>query len=163
MNTFVRQLAVLSVLWSLCELLLPDGRQQKMVRMTVSVLVMVALLSAVSRMLQSDLHMEGVPALAPAAQQATEESYLRTALQAAANQTESLCVRLANRAGYAASAAVYLRPSGEVERITLRLTGWLDEATPPLLGKEALAQAIAEQTGAKPQAIQIAQDGAEEP
>ncbi len=45
MDAFVRQLAVLSVLWSLSELLLPEGRLKKMARMTVSVLVMAALVS----------------------------------------------------------------------------------------------------------------------
>lgn len=163
MNAFVRQLAVLSVLWSLCELLLPEGRQQKMVRMTVSVLVMVALLSAVSRMLKTDLQTEGIPALSSSVQQTAEESYLRTALQTAANQMESLCIRLANRAGYDASAAVYLRLNGSVEQITLRLAGWLDETSPPLADGEALARIISEQTGVETWAIQIAEDGAEGP
>ncbi len=160
MNTFVRQLAVLSVLWSLCELLLPDGRLQRMVRMTVSVLVMVALLSAVGGALQTGLNTQGVPTLASAARQATEESYLRTALQATANQMEGLCVRLANRAGYAANAAVYLRQSGSVERIELQLEGWLDVDSPPLADVEALAQAISTQTGVEAGAIRIAENGA---
>ena len=55
MDAFVRQLAVLSVLWSLSELLLPEGRQQKMARMTVSVLVMTALLSGMGKLVQSRL------------------------------------------------------------------------------------------------------------
>ena len=48
MDAFVRQLTVLSVLWSLSELLLPEGRLQKMARMTVSVLVMAALIFPIS-------------------------------------------------------------------------------------------------------------------
>ena len=51
MDAFVRQLAVLSVLWSLSELLLPEGRLQKMARMTVSVLVMAALISGLGNLM----------------------------------------------------------------------------------------------------------------
>ena len=49
MDAFVRQLAVLSVLWSLSELLLPEGRLQKMARMTVSSYARAALSAAANQ------------------------------------------------------------------------------------------------------------------
>ncbi len=158
MNAFVRQLAVLSVLWSLCELLLPDGRQQRMARMTVSVLVMAALISAVSGLLGTQAHLGGLPAMAQTVGEAAGESYARIALTSAANQLEGLCVRLAERAGYQARAAVYLREDGPVELIRLWLTP--DETRVPLLDGEALRQAIAEHVGVDPVVIAL-MDGAD--
>ena len=105
MDAFVRQLAVLSVLWSLSELLLPEGRLQKMARMTVSVLVMAALVSGLGSLMDIQLE-SALPAAADAS--AGGDSYARAALSAAANQAEGYCVRLARRAGYEARAAVYL-------------------------------------------------------
>ncbi len=105
MNAFVRQIAVLSVLWSLCELLLPDGRQQKMARMTVSILVMAALISAVSGLLGTQVQAVGLPALAQTVEEAGARSYARIALQAAANQTERFVISLARQAGYSARGA----------------------------------------------------------
>ncbi|MEG0902414.1 MAG: hypothetical protein RSG96_09845, partial [Clostridia bacterium] len=115
MNAFVRKLAVLSVLWSLCELLLPDGRQQKMVRMTVSVLVMMVLVSSLSGLLMG-VGESQTPVVESAAMLG-EQSYARIALQALANQAERLCVRMAQNAGYVARAAVYLREDGALERV----------------------------------------------
>ena len=63
MDAFVRQLAVLSVLWSLSELLLPEGRLQKMARMTVSVLVMAALVSGLGSLMDIQLE-SALPAAA---------------------------------------------------------------------------------------------------
>lgn len=147
MNAFVRQLAVLSVLWSFCELLLPDGKQQKMVRMTVSVLVMAALISAVSGLLGSGgtLTVE-----TPAFSQVGVESYERLALRSLANQAEGFCARLAGKAGYRASAAVYVSPDGSLDHAELCLWGWADSSVPPLLGEEAVAEKIAEQLGVEP-------------
>ncbi len=53
MNAFVRKLVALSTVWAFCELLLPDGKMQKMVRITVSLLMMLSLVSAISALLQS--------------------------------------------------------------------------------------------------------------
>ena len=74
MDAFVRQLAVLSVLWSLSELLLPEGRLQKMARMTVSVLVMAALVSGLGSLMDIQLE-SALPAAADAS--AGGDSYAR--------------------------------------------------------------------------------------
>lgn len=78
MDAFVRQLAVLSVLWSLSELLLPEGRLQKMARMTVSVLVMAALISGLGNLMNLQVE-SALPAVSDAA--AVGESYVRAAVR----------------------------------------------------------------------------------
>lgn len=137
MDAFVRQLAVLSALWSLSELLLPEGRLQKMARMTVSVLVMAALVSGLGSLM--DIQVESaLPVVSDAA--AVGESYARAAVSAAANQAETYCVQLARRAGYEARAAVYLTLEGAVDHIDLSLT----PGEAPLLDAETVARTIAE-------------------
>ena len=134
MDAFVRQLAVLSVLWSLSELLLPEGRLQKMARMTVSVLVMAALVSGLGSLMDIQLD-SALPAAADAS--AGGDSYARAALSAAANQAEGDCVRL----GYEARAAVYLTMEGAVDHIDL----WLTPGEAPLLDAEEVARTIADE------------------
>ena len=138
MDAFVRQLAVLSVLWSLSELLLPEGRLQKMARMTVSVLVMAALVSGLGSLMDIQLE-SALPAAADAS--AGGDSYARAALSAEANQAEGYCVRLARRAGYEARAAVYLTMEGAVDHIDL----WLMPGEAPLLDAEEIARTIADE------------------
>ena len=123
MDAFVRQLAVLSVLWSLSELLLPEGRLQKMARMTVSVLVMAALVSGLGSLMDIQLE-SALPAAADAS--AGGDSYARAALSAAANQAEGYGVRLARRA---------------VDHIDL----WLMPGEAPLLDAEEVARTIADE------------------
>ncbi len=138
MDAFVRQLAVLSVLWSLSELLLPEGRLQKMARMTVSVLVMAALISGLGNLMNIQVE-SALPVVSDAA--AVGESYARAAVSAAANQAEGYCVRLARRAGYEARAAVYLTMEGAVDHIDL----WLMPGEAPLLDAEEVARTIADE------------------
>ena len=138
MDAFVRQLAVLSVLWSLSELLLPEGRLQKMARMTVSVLVMAALVSGLGSLMDIQLE-SALPSAADAS--AGGDRYARAALSAAANQAEGYCGRLARRAGYEARAAVYLTMEGAVDHIDL----WLTPGEAPLLDAEEVARTIADE------------------
>ena len=144
MDAFVRQLTVLSVLWSLSELLLPEGRLQKMARMTVSVLVMAALISGLGNLMNLQVE-SALPAVSDAA--AVGESYVR----AAANQAETYCVQLARRAGYEARAAVYLTLEGAVDHIDLSLAA--GEA--PLLDEEELARTIAGQLAISPELVHL--------
>ena len=51
LNAFIRRMAVLSVLWAFCEMLLPEGRQRRAVRLTVSLMMAAALLSSVTALL----------------------------------------------------------------------------------------------------------------
>ena len=138
MHAFIRQIAVLAVLWTVCELLVPEGRLQQMVRMTVSVLVMTALLSTAGEALQS--RPASSPALAQQAVQLSAHTYHRTALQAAANQLSAFCTRFASRAGYEAKPLVYLTEDGGLERIELHVS-----PTTPLIGTDALVQKLADQ------------------
>lgn len=139
MNAFVRQMAALSVLWALCELLLPEGRTHRAVRLTAGVLVMTALLMSAGRLMEKQL--PTLTALAPQVQSAASVSYAETALRAAANQVKADCQRLARRAGYQAEAKAYLTLDGAVERIELFVSP--TEKT-PLMTEEALQTMLAE-------------------
>ena len=119
MNTLVRQLAVLSVMWAVCEMLLPDGKQQQMVRMTASLLIMTALLTTVRGWLGQPQTAQ--PAMTIRIQRSAEDMYLTTALTAVANQLENWCVNFSQRAGYQAKAAVWLSLDGGVDHIDLSL------------------------------------------
>ncbi len=138
MNGFVRRMAVLSVLWALCELLLPDGKQQPMARMTVSVLVMSALLSSLGQLLNERVE---TAAFTHSIIQPAQSGYHQMALRASANQVESYCVRQARKAGYDAQAAVWIRMDGTLEKIRLTLGGQATALLPP----EELAGHLADQ------------------
>lgn len=153
MNAFVRQMAALSVVWSLCELLLPDGRQQRLARMTVSALVMAALVSAMAGLLGGAAQSIGLPAWSATVDETDTDAYARTALTAVANQAEGLCERMAERVGYQASAAVYLRLDGSLERVTLRLAPSGREK--PLMSKEALVDAMATRLGVEASRVRL--------
>jgi len=155
MSAFVKQLAVLSVLWALCELLLPDSRQQHMVRMAVSVLVMTALLSTVGELLQSTP--PNMPVLARQITQTSEAHYRQTVLKAAANQTAAYCERFCERSGYTAQVSAFLRLDGRVERIE----GWISP-TAPLVQLDDVNRLIADQLGVDAECIQLSVIGAEE-
>lgn len=148
MNAFVRQLAALSVLWALCELLLPEGRGHQAVRLTVSVLVMTALLSGMGKLVQSRL--PAITALASQAQTAASQSYAETALRAAANQVQGYCVRAAGRAGYQAGVTAYLRQDGAIDHIAIVLQ---PNETPPLMQKDRLLETLAQQLHIQPSQI----------
>lgn len=138
MNAFVRQLAVLSVLWSVVELLLPDGKQQPMIRMTMGVLVMTALITQAGRWMGT---VEEMPAWSVQTTQATEVAYRQTALRSLANQIENYCVQQAERAGYQAQAGVWLRQDGKIERIDLQLA----QEGAVLLNAQKLCEHLAQQ------------------
>lgn len=153
MNAFVRQLAVLSTLWALCELLLPGEKQRPLVRMTISVLVISALLSTAGQWLSS-LTVPASPTLAQQTVQAGADSYRRTALTAAANQVSGYCERLARRAGYEGSATVFLTAEGALERVEMTLN-----PQTPLMTLSALRGALAQRLGVEESRLAV--NGAE--
>ena len=152
MNAMVRQIAVLSVLWAMCEMLLPDGRHQQMVRMTASLLVMTALVTTAGSWISGGE--TALPAITQTVQSVSESAYRRTALTALANQLESWCVHTAQRAGYEAAAAVYLTMDGAVERIDLAL-----KATAPLMEASELAARMAQQLGLAAERLRFSVEG----
>lgn len=153
MNAFIRQIAVLSVLWALCEWLLPDGKHQQMVRMTASLLVMTALLSTVNSWLGGIPHSE--PVMTAVIRQTAEESYRRTALTAAANQLQGYCTNLAQRAGYQADVTVFLTMDGELDHVLIGL----DQPQTALVQPEELKRALAEQLNVNEACIRISVEG----
>lgn len=155
-NALVRQLSALSVLWALCELLLPDGRQLKLARLTVSALVMASLVSGLGGLLQKPVELNwSAPALA--AYEPDEAEYARAALVSMANQAEGLCERVASRAGYDAAAAVYLRRDGSLSHVELRL--WQSGESPPLMTQAEVVSTLATLLQAEESAIHL-MDGA---
>ena len=143
MNAFVRQIAVLSVLWAMCEMLLPDGKYQQMVRMTASLLVMSALLTTLGGWMGKEQPAQ--PAMTMRIQQAAQDTYHRTALTAMANQLESYCVRMAQRAGYQASAVVCLTMDGALDHVQMQV----NQPDAALLPPGELAAVLADQLGAE--------------
>lgn len=152
MDSFLRQVVALSALWALCELLLPEGGVTRAVRLVVSLLVMTVLLTSLADAL---LQWTGTGAssvtatIGNVAFESTAETevsarrgYTHAFLRSQANQAEDVCVRMANRAGYRASAAVYLQESGALERIDMRVIGALREDSPPLISVEELQRTI---------------------
>lgn len=121
MREMLRQTAVLSILWALCELLLPQGACQRLVRLTAGILILTALLNTAGDALRNPLAVE--TGLMAHVQQATSESYRRTALTAMANQAQGYCQRMAQRAGYEAQAKVVICMDGSLDHISLQLSG----------------------------------------
>ncbi len=149
LNAFIRQLVALAGVWALCEMLMPEGRQQQMVRLVISLMVMAALIASLGKLLGA---VQAVPSFAPAVSAQTQPvgGYQRLALASLANQAENLCLRTAEKAGYQARAAVYLRMDGSLERVELYLARGQE---PPLLDENALAQAAAQLLKAQPQQV----------
>ena len=153
MNALVRQIAVLSVLWAVCELLLPDGKHQHMVRVTASLLVMTALLTTVNGWLGSVS--DAQPTMMTVVQQTADNTYRRTALTAMANQIQNYCERMASRAGYLANAAVYLNMEGAVDHVNLTI----HQQEGPMVSAERLAGMLADQLGVDREQIRLSVEG----
>jgi len=153
MNAFVRQIAVLSVLWAVCELLLPDGKHQQMVRMTASLLIMTALLATVSGWLGGARSAR--PAITAVVHKAAQDTYQRTALTAMANQVQDYCERMAERSGYRARAAVYLTMDGGLDHVQLML----DQPETALVSAERLRRTLAQQLGVEEDRVRLSVEG----
>lgn len=153
MSAFVRQLAVLSLLWSFCELLMPEGRQQKLVRMTVGLMVMAALVSALSGLLGGVKTVEW-PSQTVFQQNETKAEPELVYLKSIANQARQYCLRLAQKAGYQAEVSVYLRRDGSLERIELQLAA--AEGSTVWLNEDELGARLAQAFQVEPDRIHIA-------
>lgn len=142
------------MLWAVCELLLPTGRQQQLTRMTVSVLVMTALLSTAGDLL--DVQPQGRPALVRQAAQISEDHYRETVIRTAANQTAAYCERFFSKAGCTAQATAFFTLDGAVEHIEIIL-----DAPPALMTAQEAAELLARQLGMTAENIWISAAGAE--
>ena len=151
MNGLIRKLAVLAVLWSVCELLMPEGKQQQMVRAAVSVLVLTALLSAAGIWLRGEQAV--LPAVSQQGWQASQDQYRRTALTAFANQAKSWCEAFCRRAGYEAQAEVSLHMDGSLDSVMLTLT-----PQTPLMDTQQLADRLAQELNTERERVQIAEE-----
>ena len=148
MNAFVRQTAVLSVLWSVCEMLLPEGRTQQMVRMTAGLLVMTAILSSAGTLLSQTA---ALPAWTQETVRAGEANYRRIVLKSMANQTAAYCEDFAGRAGYAVEAVVWLQESGAVERVELTI----HQEKTSMMTKEEMLLRLGRNLNVQPEKIRL--------
>ena len=121
MNAFIRQMAVLSVLWAFCEMLLPEGRQRRAVRLTVSLMMAASLLSSLSALLPTAAE-PSRETFAFFQQGGGNEPARRLALQSAAREAEAFLVRLAGRAGYDAQGKVWLNMDGALFQAEVMLS-----------------------------------------
>ncbi|MDD3412127.1 MAG: hypothetical protein PHY12_15085 [Eubacteriales bacterium] len=137
MGAFLRQIAALGVLTTLCELLLPEGTARRASRMMAGLLTMTVLLGALG-MLRPDGG-ETVESALKLSEGISEAMYREAALRSLANQAAALCERMARGAGYEGGAMVYLHPSGALSRVELALT---DEGA--LISRDELAARIAD-------------------
>ena len=136
MNAFVRRLAVISVLWAAVEMLVPEGRQQPALRMTMGILMMTAVLSQAGQWFGAEMDM---PAWSL---REVRADYRQTALKAAANQVEGYCVLQAEKAGYCAEGGVWIGQDGSIEHISLRIRADGSPLIPPERLREHLAQQL---------------------
>lgn len=148
MNAFVRRLVVLSVLWAALEMLLPHRRQQPMIRMTMGVLVMTALVSQAGQWLGG---MGGMPVWIVRQETLLETEHLETVLRSQANQVEWYCARQAERAGYQSEAGVWIRQDGSIDHIELRLLSRENA----LLTPEKLREHLAVQLNIAPECVHL--------
>lgn len=141
MNAFIRQMAVLSVLWAFCEMLLPEGRQRRAVRLTVSLMMAASLLSSLSALLPTAAE-PSRETFAFFQQGGGNEPARRLALQSAAREAEAFLVRLAGRAGYDAQGKVWLDMDGALCQAEVTLSP--REGQSLLLTADQLRQKIAQ-------------------
>lgn len=154
MGAFLRQMVAMAALWAIEELLLPEGNLQKAARLAVSLVVMTVLLTSMVDLLRGwagqgaadwagDMGAVAWESSQMAEAEQASAGYQRYYLQAQANQAEALCLRMAEKAGYQAEAAVYLLESGALESIRVRLGPAGEGENPPLIRAEELRRAIA--------------------
>lgn len=161
MGAFVRQIVALSALWTLGELLLPEGGMQRAARLVISLMTMAVLLTTLGGMLGSLENIQVSETLAqivPAQEGSVtqEENYAQIALRSYANQAEDACVRMGRKAGYEVRAAVYLRRDGSAERLELNCAAAQEK---PLLTPDELRESIAQAFAVDPERITLTMDG----
>ena len=145
MNEFLRKLAALGVLTSLCELLAPEGGMRRIARLTIGLMTTALLLSALLSLKQG-LMGGASPSVETAmftsfeaASAQDEERYRQVSLQARANQVKVVCEQLLRAAGYQGTATVLVAQDGGISSIQLDAT-----AEAPLVSADELSARIAD-------------------
>ncbi len=128
MNGFLRQMAVLGVLTTLAEHLLPDGGLKKAGRMVMGLLMMLTILTSLLEIIR--LPLPDIAGIARYQQQAElallpdRGSYRDTVLLSLKRQVEDAAGRTAQKAGYADIAVrAELSHSGEITALWLAPAG----------------------------------------
>jgi hypothetical protein len=156
-NGFVVRLAVLSVLWAFCEMLLPEGKSRRMVQFIVSLMMMLSLIGFTADLLGREApHAGNMPVLAETSPGVEGR---RIFLQARANQLRSYAIGLGERAGFRTDATVYMQENGAVERMELTL--WKRENGPPIMTGTALAETLARTLDILPEKVVLRTEGLE--
>jgi len=149
-KAFVVRLVVLSVMWAVCEMLLPEGKTQQAVRFTASLLVMLSLLSFMAQLMDVKTAPVSSGGIFTKAQvPPASKIYLRSR----ANQIRDYITALCLRAGYESHIVVYLTVDGALERVDMKL--WTKEGNQPLLSGTELGKWIAEALGTKEETLKM--------
>lgn len=155
MNGFVVRLVVLSVMWAVCEMLLPEGKTRQAVRFVVSLLVMLSLMAFMGEALKAETFAPEDTMVFTAGQDSCAG---RIYLRSRANQTRDYVAALCRRAGYEADVTVYLTMDGATERIELTL--WTRDGQEPLMNGTELGQSIREALLLEERALRITEKAA---
>jgi stage III sporulation protein AF len=140
MNAFLRQMAVLGILTTLAEHLLPEGGLRKAGRMVMGLLMMLTILTSILSVMK--LPLPDIAGLARFQQQAELSmisgpgSYRDTVLESLHRQVQEAAQRAAKDAGYADTAVfAEISDKGEITFVSLRL---MTESVPAFAGEEIL-------------------------
>lgn len=127
MNAFLRQMAVLGILTTLAEHLLPEGGLRKAGRMVMGLLMMLTILTSILNILK--LPLPDIAGLMRFQQQAEFSmirdpgSYRDAVLNSLRRQVQDAALRAAKDAGYAdAEVVAELSDKGEITAVHLRMT-----------------------------------------
>lgn len=137
MNAFLRQMAVLGILTTLAEHLLPEGGLRKAGRMVMGLLMMLTILTSIMNIMK--LPLPDIAGLIRFQQQAElsmirdSGSYRDTVLDSLRRQVQSAAQRAAKDAGYADAAVLAeLTDNGEITAVRLRI---MTAAVPAFAGE----------------------------
>ena len=145
MDGFLRRLAALGVLTTLCELLLPEGGTRRIARMTVGLLTTAMLLGAFLSVRQAVLGGDArqpesaVIASIDEVVALDDQRYRDAALLARANQASGVCRKLIEAAGYCGDAVVTVDSDGAILGVELHA-----QADMPLVSADELSARIAD-------------------
>ena len=128
MNGFLRQMAVLGVLTTLAEHLLPDGGMKKAGRMVMGLLMMLTILTSMLEIIKMPLpDIAGIARFQQQSELAVlpdQGSYRNTVLQSLGRQIEDAAYRAAQKAGYAdITVRAELTQKGEIMALWLAPAG----------------------------------------
>ncbi len=163
LTKLVISVSCLALVWTVCDLALPDGRLRDAARFVVGLVVMLALVQPIAglfsilpeQVARSEAHrMDTALMQAQARAYQQDDAYVRAVLDAYARGAEEIVRAMALEAGFSdPEAVVTLTDRGEIFSVLLR------EGAVPVFttakGRPELQKAIAERLSVPPDIVQI--------